>query len=162
MNLYLRSDFRKTETITNAKFIFIKDVLSFIEYCDDHGIVSEGVKNEGIYYWLCPAGQWDKIEDCDVVLFEKIATTGYLATPNIYLGADFTVLTTAYEDNVEAGIIQYKIVNIGEEKERGFYKKNDNGKWKRKISPEEILKLCEINEKTKTGVYREIIKDKYD
>ena len=162
MNVYLTKNYKKTESLRNAHFVYIEDVQSFIDDCDKQEIISDGVNDKGTYYWLNPAYEWYKVEDKDKELFEKIATAGYLATPNIYLSADFTVLTTAYEDNVEAGTIQYKIVNIGEEDERGFFRKNDSNKWKRKISPEEILKLCEINEKTKTEIYREIIKDKYD
>lgn len=160
MNIYLSKNFKETD-LRNSHFVYIEDVQSFIDDCDKQDIISDGVNDIGTYYWLNPADEWYKVDDKDKELFEKIAKIGFLATPNIYLSIDFKVLITAYEDNVEAGVIQYKIVNIGEENERGFYK-NDNGKWETKISPEEILKLCEINEKTRTEAYREIIKDKYD
>ena len=161
MNVYLTKDFKET-ILEEAKYLYIEDFESFIKECDENNIISDGVNNNGIYYWLCPADEWCEVDGKDYELFKKIATIGYLATPNIYLDSDFQVLTTAYEDNVESGMIQYKIVNIGEEGERGFFKKNDNKKWKRKLVPEEILKLCEINEREKIKIYREIIQNKYD
>ena len=44
MNIFLTSDLRETETLENALFVDIDDVESFIKYCDNHDVISEGVK----------------------------------------------------------------------------------------------------------------------
>ena len=41
-------------------------------------------------------------------------------------------------------------------------KKNDKGKWKRKLIPEEIAILSKINDIEKGSTYKEIIRDKYN
>ena len=91
-----------------------------------------------------------------------MATCGYKSIPNLYISADFKVLEKEYSDNIESGIIQYKIINVGEEKERGYFKKNSKGVWKRRITPEEIVILSKINDKEKGNSYKKIIGNKYN
>jgi hypothetical protein len=162
MNIFLTDDLRETETLENAKFIDIDDVEAFIKYCDNNGIISEGVKNRGVYYWKGIEGLWEKVRDEDIELFEIMATSGYKAIKNLYISADFKVLKRDYLDNVESEMIKYKIINVGEEEERGYFKKNDKGKWKRRLVPEEIAILSKINDKEKGNVFKRTIKDKYN
>lgn len=162
MNIFLTDDLRETETLENAFFINIDDVESFIKYCDNNGMISEGVKNEGVYFWKGIEGLWKKIEDKDIELFEQMATNGYKGIKNLYISADFKILKKDWSDNTESGIIKYKIINVGEDEERGYFKKNDKGKWKRKLIPEEIAILSKINDIEKGSTYKEIIRDKYN
>ena len=103
------------------------------------------------------------MKDEDIELFEIMATSGYKAIQNLYISADFKVLERDYSDNIESGIIQYKIINKGEEeKERGYFKKNSKGIWKRRMTPEEIAILSKINDKEKGNSFKRIIGNKYN
>lgn len=163
MNIFLTDDLRETENLENAKFVDIGNVEDFIKYCDNNGMISEGVKNKGVYFWKGIGGLWERIEDEeDIGTFEDMATTGYRSVPNLYISASLKVLKRKYFDDFESETIQYKIINIGGEKERGYFKKNNKGEWKRKISPEEIAILSKINNKEKGSTYKRIIGNKYD
>lgn len=162
MNIFLTDDLRETEILENAKFVDIDNVEAFIKHCDNNGIVSNGVENKGVYYWKGIEGLWKKIEDKDIELFEQMATNGYKGIKNLYISADFKILRRDWSDNIESEIIKYKIINIGEDEERGYFKKNDKGKWKRKLIPEEIAILTKINDKEKGNTYKGIIGNKYN
>lgn len=156
MNIYLTAELMQTKSLIDTKFLFIEDKPSFIADCNKQNIIDRGIKEEGVfYYWS--GGEWEEIYAEDVSSFQEMIKCGYINTPNIYISNEFKVLATAYVDNVEGGAILYKILNQGEN--RGLFKKNDNNKWKRKMTPEETFTLCQINEKMKGNIYKEILKD---
>lgn len=156
MNIYLTENLTQTKSLIDTKFLFIEDKPSFIADCNKQNIIDRGIKEEGVfYYWN--GGDWKEIDVEDVSSFQEIIKGGYRNMPNIYISDDYKILATAYNDNVESVAILYKILNQGEK--RGLYKKNNKGKWKRKVSPEEAFMLSQINEKIKGNLYKEILKD---
>lgn len=161
MNIYLTKDFMETEEVREAHYLFLEDVESFRDECSKHLILTTGIIDEGIYYWNYQ-GRWEKIEEEDIPFFKEASKMEYKDMPNLYIFRNGSYLAIENVDNSDNPEIVYKIINTGIKKTRGFFKKNPNGLWRRKMTPEEISKLFKINEDLRGKILRKRINYKYE